>query len=144
LFEGADSNTIEVLDEVVHADYVDHNPPPFASQTPGLPGARETWGTATTIFSDWSHEVVQQFSAGDYVMTQIVGRGKHSGDVLGYRASHVLVTDDGKTVVNVAVFDSKESYLALADDPAQDTWWQTRFAPMLAGEPQWIDGDWIK
>ena len=63
--------------------------------------------------------------------------------VPGFMSSHVLVTDDGKTVVNVAVFDSKASYLALADDPAQDQWWQTRMAPMLAGDPQWIDGDWI-
>src|SRR5437763_10244410 len=36
----------------------------------------------------------------------------------GYLSNHVLVADDGKTVVNVAVFDSKDSYLALADDPA--------------------------
>lgn len=64
-------------------------------------------------------------------------------NVPGYQSSHVLVTDDGKTVVNVAVFESKESYLALADDPAQDAWWQTRMAPLLAGDPQWIDGDWI-
>ena len=87
LFEGADSNTIGVLDDVVHPDYVDHNPPPFASHVPGLPGARETWGTATGIFSDWSHEIVQQFSDGDYVITHIVGRGKHTGDFLGIPAT---------------------------------------------------------
>ena len=63
--------------------------------------------------------------------------------VKGYMSSHVLVADDGQTVVNVAVFDSKKSYLALADDPEQDEWYQKHFAPMLAGEPQWIDGDWI-
>jgi hypothetical protein len=61
----------------------------------------------------------------------------------GYLSSHVLVGDDGATVVNVAVFDSKESYLALADDPAQDEWWQTHYARLLAGEPKWIDGAWI-
>jgi antibiotic biosynthesis monooxygenase (ABM) superfamily enzyme len=63
--------------------------------------------------------------------------------VPGFQSSHVLVSDDGKTVINVAVFDSKESYLALADDPAQDAWWQQHFVPMLADEPRWVDGDWI-
>jgi len=63
--------------------------------------------------------------------------------VPGYLSSHVMVADDGKTMVNVAVFDSKESYLKLADDPEQDKWWQQHFAPMLSGEPRWIDGDWV-
>jgi hypothetical protein len=61
----------------------------------------------------------------------------------GFMSSHVLLGDDGKTVVNVAVFDSKDSYLSLADDPAQDEWWQKHYAPLLAGEPRWIDGSWI-
>ena len=61
----------------------------------------------------------------------------------GYQSSHLLISDDGTTVVNVAVFDSKESYAALADDPAQAEWWQEHYAPLLQGEPQWIDGTWI-
>jgi len=64
-------------------------------------------------------------------------------DVPGYMSSHVLIADDGKTIVNVAVFDTKENYMALADDPAQDDWYQSKFAPMLDGDPQWIDGNWI-
>ena len=61
----------------------------------------------------------------------------------GFLSSHVMLADDERTVVNVAVFQSKEQYLALADDPAQDEWWTTRFAPLLDGEPRWIDGAWI-
>lgn len=64
-------------------------------------------------------------------------------DVPGFLSSHVMVSDDGKTVINVAVFDSKESYTKLADDPQQDEWWQKHYAPLLAGEPKWIDGAWI-
>lgn len=63
--------------------------------------------------------------------------------VAGFQSSHVLISDDGRTVVNVAVFESKEAYLALADDPVQDAWWQEHYAPLLEGEPRWIDGDWI-
>ena len=63
--------------------------------------------------------------------------------VPGFVSSHVLMADDGETIVNVAVFESKETYLALADDPEQDEWWQKHFAPLLAGEPRWIDGTWL-
>ena len=61
----------------------------------------------------------------------------------GYMSSHVLMGDDGSTVVNVAVFESKETYFALADSTEQDEWWQQHYAPLLAGEPQWIDGTWV-
>lgn len=67
-----------------------------------------------------------------------------SRQVPGFMSSHVLVGDDGKTVVNVAVFESKEAYFALADDPEQSTWWSEHYAPMLSGEPRWIDGVWVK
>ena len=64
-------------------------------------------------------------------------------EVAGFVSSHVLMADDGETIVNVAVFESQDSYMALADDPAQDEWWQKHFAPLLSGEPRWIDGSWL-
>lgn len=60
----------------------------------------------------------------------------------GFQASYPLLSDDGTTVVSCVVFESKEKYLALANDPAQDEWWRTVMAPMLDGDPQWIDGVW--
>ena len=65
------------------------------------------------------------------------------GTPAGYMSSHVLIGDDGSTVINVAVFESKESYMALADSTEQDEWYQKHYAPLLAGEPKWIDGTWI-
>ncbi len=62
--------------------------------------------------------------------------------VPGFLAAQLLVGDDGRTVVNTAVFRDKESYQRLADDPEQDEWYRTRMAPMLDAEPQWIDGRW--
>jgi antibiotic biosynthesis monooxygenase (ABM) superfamily enzyme len=61
----------------------------------------------------------------------------------GYVSSHVMVADDGKTVINVAMFENQELYMALADSPEQDEWWQKHYAPLLDGEPRWIDGSWI-
>jgi hypothetical protein len=60
----------------------------------------------------------------------------------GYRRTDALAGDDGETIVVAVQFDSKEQYLALADSPEQDEWYRTVMAPMLDGEPTWIDGTW--
>ena len=60
----------------------------------------------------------------------------------GYVNQSVLLSDDESTVVVAVRFTDRESYMALADDPEQDTWWQERMAPCLDGEVQWIDGTW--
>jgi hypothetical protein len=62
--------------------------------------------------------------------------------VPGYVRVDLLRADDGQTIVMAVQFESKEQYVALADDPRQDEWWRTVMAPMLDGEPQWIDGTW--
>lgn len=70
-------------------------------------------------------------------------RWEKEHQVEGFLSSHVLLSDDGTTMVNVVVFESQQAYQALGDDPAQDAWWREHFAPLLAGEPRWIDGTWI-
>lgn len=62
---------------------------------------------------------------------------------IGYVDQWVMAADDGRLVMAVR-FESKEKYLALADDPSQDEWWTTEMAPLLDGDPEWIDGEWIK
>jgi hypothetical protein len=64
--------------------------------------------------------------------------------VKGFVDSRVMLGDDGQTVVNAVRFESKADYDALADDPEQDRWWRERFRPLLADEPQWIDGSWLE
>jgi quinol monooxygenase YgiN len=44
------------------------------------------------------------------------------------------------TLVGVAVFDSESSYLANADDPAQDGWYR-QLRELLEVDPEWNDGD---
>ena len=62
--------------------------------------------------------------------------------VTGYRDEWVLFGDDGRTVVSPVRFATRDDYARLADDPAQDEWWRSTMAPLLAGDPQWIDGSW--
>jgi hypothetical protein len=62
--------------------------------------------------------------------------------VPGFQGTYTLLGDDGTMVVACVTFESKEKYVALANDSAQDEWWRTVMAPMLDGDPQWIDGEW--
>lgn len=64
--------------------------------------------------------------------------------VPGYEGSWYLLADDDETLVLCASFDSKESYMALANDPAQDEWFQSFIAPIIEGDPRWIDGAWAQ
>ena len=61
----------------------------------------------------------------------------------GRRLSHLMKADDGTTVVGVFIFDSKESYLALADKPEQAEWYANNIAPKIVGEAVWHDGFFI-
>lgn len=101
LLEGADRSDVAVVDQVVAADYVDHNPPPFQGDATGAAGARDAFTTAMKIFSDWSHEVSQQFSDGEFVISRITGRGRHTGDFLGIPASNKDVTMEGIAIHRV-------------------------------------------
>ena len=64
------------------------------------------------------------------------------GQVDGYRSEYTLLGDDGVSVASCVIFESKEKYMALADDPTQDTWWQEKVVPLLDGDVTWTDGTW--
>ena len=95
LLKGADDNDISIIDELVADDYVDHNPPPFQGPATGAEGARDAFTTAGKIFSDWHHEVLDQFSDGEFVITRLVGRGRHTGEFMGMPASNNDVSMEG-------------------------------------------------
>lgn len=61
---------------------------------------------------------------------------------VGFVDEWALVTGDGRIVVPVR-FVSREAYETLAGDPGQDEWWTTKMRPLLAGDPEWIDGAWM-
>ena len=69
---------------------------------------------------------------------------KRERKVAGFQGEYTLIGDDGHTIVSCVTFESKDLYTKLADDPAQDKWYSERVAPLLDGEPQWIDGTWAE
>lgn len=61
--------------------------------------------------------------------------------VPGFLVDELLVGDDGRTVVLVVFFASREDYERLAEDPEQDRWYSQHVAPNVS-DVRWIDGTW--
>lgn len=59
--------------------------------------------------------------------------------VKGAIAGYLYRLDKGGLML-VAAFESKEAYVANAEDPAQDQWYQ-KFRGLLATDPEWNDGE---
>ena len=62
----------------------------------------------------------------------------------GFEGEDVLLNEDGRTFVTAVRFRDKAAYQALAADPAQGEWYAQHLAPLLDGDAQWVDGDWVR
>jgi predicted ester cyclase len=81
-YEEIDKGNLDVIDELVAEDYLDHNPPPF----PGLGIGREGVKQAFKIFWEATpghHHIEDQIAEGDKVVTRLTSYGKHDGDLPG-------------------------------------------------------------
>ena len=63
------------------------------------------------------------------------------GNDAGFIDERILQASDGRIAMCVR-FKDEAAYKALADNPAQNTWWAEAMAPLLDGDPKWIDGTW--
>jgi predicted ester cyclase len=79
----------------------DHNPPPFQGPETGPAGARSALTAGGEIFSDWHHELLDQFADGDYVITRLRGSGKHTGSLPGVPPSTVDCSMEGISIHRV-------------------------------------------
>jgi predicted ester cyclase len=81
-YEEIDKGNIDVIDELVAEDYLDHNPPPFPQLSPGRQGVKQ----AFKIFWESTpgyHRIEDQIAEGDKVVTRLTSYGKHKGDLPG-------------------------------------------------------------
>jgi predicted ester cyclase len=81
-YEEIDKGNLDVIDELVAENYLDHNPPPF----PGLANGREGVKQAFNIFwkaTPGHHHIEDQIAEGDKVVTRLTSYGKHEGDLPG-------------------------------------------------------------
>ena len=88
-----------VLDDYIAEDFVAHNPP-----IPGVSLDREGMKQAAEIFrvaSPGRHEIRMQVAEGDLVVSQIVGRGVHAGELLGIPATNNEIETEGIAIHRV-------------------------------------------
>lgn len=93
--QAVDTGDVGVVDKHVGPAFVDHNPPPFQGPATGLQGAKDAFTYALGAFSDFRHEIQEQYADGDSVITRIVGYGTHTGDFLGIPATGKQVQMEG-------------------------------------------------
>jgi predicted ester cyclase len=82
-----------ILDEYIAEDFVAHNPP-----LPGVSLDREGMKQAAEIFrvaTPGHHEIRLQVAEGDFVVSHIVGRGVHAGELFGIPATNSDVETEG-------------------------------------------------
>ena len=81
-YEEIDKGNLDILDELVAPDYLDHNPPPSPGLDAGLDGLKQ----AFRIFREATpghHQIEDQIAEGDKVVTRLTSYGKHEGDLPG-------------------------------------------------------------
>jgi steroid delta-isomerase-like uncharacterized protein len=88
-----------LIDEYIAEDFVAHNPP-----APGVSLDREGMKQAAEIFrvaTPGRHEIRMQVAEGDLVVSHIVGRGVHEGELFGVPATDKEVETDGIVIHRV-------------------------------------------
>ena len=94
-----DSGDWSVIDEYLAEDFVAHNPP-----APGVSLDREGMKQTAEFFrvaTPGTHEITMQVAEGDLVVSRIVGRGVHKGELMGIPPTNREVETDGFVVHRV-------------------------------------------
>ena len=97
--DGNQTSDWRVLDEYIAHDFVAHNP-----AVPGVSLDREGMKQAAEIFrvaTPGQHEIRLQVAEGDLVVSHIVGRGIHVGELLGIPATNKEVETEGIAIHRV-------------------------------------------
>jgi predicted ester cyclase len=100
--EAVDTGDVSVVKQFLDPGYVDHNPPPFPGLPPGIEGARQAFVQGLNAFSNFHHEIEDQYADGDTVVSRIVGYGKHTGDFLGIPPTGKDVRMEGIAIHRIA------------------------------------------
>jgi predicted ester cyclase len=94
-----ESDDWSMLDDYIAEDFVAHNPP-----IPGVSLDRDGMKQASEIFrvaTPGRHEITMQVAEGDLVVSHIVGRGVHAGELLGIPATNREVETEGIAIHRV-------------------------------------------
>jgi steroid delta-isomerase-like uncharacterized protein len=88
-----------LLDELIAADAVDHNPVP--GQAPGLEGVKQVFTMFQTSFPDLHFVVEDQIAEGDKVVSRLTAYGTHQGDFQGLPPTGKSTTQTGIDILRL-------------------------------------------
>ena len=88
--EGMNQKNLDVLDELVAEDFVEHVP--FPGQGPGRDGLKRAVGGFLQAFPDIQWSIHEQIAEGDKVVSRFTWTGAHRGEFLGMAATGRRVT----------------------------------------------------
>ena len=100
-FAELDRRHLAIIDELLPADYVDHNPP-LPDLPPGREGVRQSSLRLYAAFPDAVHIIEDQLAEGDKVMTRLTTRATFTGEILGFPPTGKVVEVSGIAVHRVA------------------------------------------
>jgi len=111
--EETDKGNLDVIDELVSPDAVDHNP--FPGQAPGAEGVRQVFAMLKAAFPDMSQSIQDMVAEGDRVAIRSTLHGTHRGEFLGIPATGKQVAlpgidiirfdEEGKMIEHWGLFD---------------------------------------
>ena len=96
--EAWSAGNVDVLDELLSPDYVDHDPQDPHAETPGPEGTKQALAMYREAFPDLSISIEEQFADGDVVITRWTASGTHEGDLPGLAATHRRSTVSGISI----------------------------------------------
>jgi len=108
-FEEPWKGNLDVVDELIAADYVGHDP---ANPEPlrGPEDVKEFVSSYLAAFPDARITVEQQLCEGDLVATRWTGRGTHKGELMGVQPTGKLVNVTGLTISRLSGDKIVEEY----------------------------------
>ncbi|MBI4459685.1 MAG: ester cyclase [Acidobacteria bacterium] len=126
LNEALATGNLQLLDNVIAPDAVDHNPAP--GQAVGLEGIKQAFATFRASFPDLRFTIEDMIAEADKVACRITVRGTHSGDFQGIGATSrpvllsgidILLIGDGKIIERWGEFDNLSLLQQLGISPSR-------------------------
>jgi steroid delta-isomerase-like uncharacterized protein len=129
-YEAWNTDDFDAFDEILAADYQDHDSQNQFAGTPGPDSAKRSAQMYRVAFSDGRIEVQEQLADGDRVITRWKAVGTHDGELMGMPATgkHVEISgitidriDGGKVVEGWTTWDTlgMMQQLGAVPEPAQ-------------------------
>jgi steroid delta-isomerase-like uncharacterized protein len=100
-FAQLDRRNLAIIDVLLPADYVDHNPP-LPDMPPGRDGVWQASLALAAAFPDAVHTIEDQIAEGDKVMTRLTVRATFLGEILGFQPTGKIVEVSGIAVHRIA------------------------------------------